>query len=97
MLEGSCRKYKIHIVFTTKRDTSCNCESVTVSVHDGIIWGKRRLEITFCYFVNQFLSVSVDYHTQHQRETLADPGLNLSSATLGAGATYLISRRKKMK
>ena len=74
-----------------------NCESVTVRVHDGIIWGKGRLEITFCYFVNQFLPDSVNYHTEHQCETLADPGLNLSSATLGTGATYLISRCKKMK
>ena len=97
MLDGSCHKYKIHIVFTAKRETSCNCESVIVSVHDRITWGKGRLEITFCHFVNQFLSASVNYHTEHKRETLADPGLNLSSATLETGATYLISRHKRMK
>ena len=83
-------------MFTTKRETSCDCESVIVSVHDRIIWSKGRLEITFCYFVNQFLSASINYHTEHQCETLADPGLNLSSATLGTGATYLISRHTKM-
>ena len=61
------------------------CESVILNVHEGVILGKGTLEVTSCYFINlrQFLLARMNYHTERKHETLADPGLNLSSATLG--------------
>lgn len=61
------------------------CESVVLNVHEGVILSKGTLEVTSCYFINlrQFLLASMNYHTEHKHATLADPGLNLSSTTLG--------------